>query len=49
MKRYRMNKNGQIPLVPDSEEGSDRWSIRPAFVIVTIVVMLLVLLVGMIR
>jgi len=47
MKRFRMDKSGQIPLVPRSEDGSDRWSVHPAFVIAMAIVMGLVMLVGM--
>jgi hypothetical protein len=44
MKRFKMDKSGQIPLIPRSEEGSDRWSVHPAFVVATGVVMVLVVL-----
>jgi hypothetical protein len=44
MKRFKMDKSGQIPLLPRSEEGSDRWSVHPAFVIAMAIVMALVVL-----
>jgi len=44
VKRFKMDKSGQIPLVLRSEEGSDRWSVHPAFVIATVLVMVLVVL-----
>lgn len=44
MKRFKMDKSGQIPLIPRSEEGSDRWSVHPAFVIAIAIVMVLVAL-----
>jgi hypothetical protein len=46
MKRFKMDKSGQIPLIPRSEEGSDRWSVHPGFVIAIAIVMGLVVLAG---
>jgi hypothetical protein len=46
MKRFKLDKSGQIPLLPKSEEGSDRWSVHPGFVIAMAIVMVLVLLSG---
>ena len=46
MKRFKMDKSGQIPLIPRSEEGSDRWSVHPAFVIAIAIVMGIVVLAG---
>jgi hypothetical protein len=37
-----MDKSGQIPLIPGSEEGSNRWSVHPGFVIAIAVLMLFV-------
>jgi hypothetical protein len=41
MKRFKMDRSGQIPLIPKSEEGSDRWSVHPAFVVAIAAVMVL--------
>ena len=31
MKRYKIDKWGQIPILPEPEEGSGRWTVRSIF------------------
>jgi hypothetical protein len=42
MKRYKMDKWGQLPIVPKPEEGSGPWSVRSIFLILIPIVMLVV-------
>jgi hypothetical protein len=39
-----MDKSGQIPLIQESSEGDDRWSVRAPFLILTLIVMAIVLI-----
>jgi hypothetical protein len=49
MKRFKVDKYGQIPLIQESSEGDDRWSVRAPFVIVTFMVMAIALIIGIIH
>ncbi len=31
MKRYKLDKWGQIPILPEPEEGNGPWTVRSAF------------------
>ena len=46
MKRYKMDKSGQLPIVPEPEEGKGPWSVRAFFLILIPIVMLAVFLYG---
>jgi hypothetical protein len=49
MKRFKMDKSGQIPLIPRSEEGDSRWSVHPGFIVATVIVMLIVVIVAFVH
>jgi hypothetical protein len=49
MKRFRMDKSGQIPLLPGSEEGDARWSVHPGFIIAAVIVILIVAIVAFVH
>jgi len=42
MKRYKMDKWGQIPIVPESEEGDGPWSVRSGFLLLIPITMVIV-------
>lgn len=42
MKRYKMDKWGQIPIVPEPEEGDGPWSVRSSFLLLIPITMLIV-------
>lgn len=44
MKRSKMDKWGQLPLVPKQEEGNGPWSVRSIFLILIPIVVLAVFL-----
>jgi hypothetical protein len=49
MKRFKMDKSGQIPPFREPSDGDERWSVRAPFLILTIIVMAIVLVVGIIQ
>jgi hypothetical protein len=49
MKRFKVDKYGQILLIQESSEGYDRRSVRAPFLTATVIVMAIVLLGGIIH
>lgn len=42
MKRYKMDKWGQIPIFPEPEEGDGPWSVRSGFLFLIPITMVIV-------